>query len=752
MAYSITNVQCYQGDTGPEVLNGGTCYDSLDSTDFKFVLTTTIPDPINWDFEYSQTDPTLGSYQTAPASPFSVSYYHDTDTQHLYVRGRRIVGSPLGETTNIASFSFKYLWDLPSTRTTICTIGSTTIVNGGTYHAAYLPVTAHYAWPVRSEGFDRVIAKVFHGTPATGQYFGYSVSSAPTSTLHQNVAAATSTTSLSRSVTFYDMDAENYYPGVLSQAQSVSGRGGLVSVGTVKAAVGDVGGAYVFSKNVSNVWSADNSGAALSGSAVNAMVSVSRQATDNYCVVCPTTGGAKVYYSVHPSTTWDTGYSLMTGNFYDAAVSVSSVEPCQYLALAFNDGTNVVTRVFFRAAAGNTWSSAFDINLFSSVVARPVALAVCERCLVVANAVGGSLGLWLFKRTGTNTWAYVNGCNLGAFTSGSKPSVSFGYDDGTSALTVFASGSPGYGTATINAGITSITTTHTGSMIVPSPSDPPSVAFLASPISTMIVGDYDDDEKAANAGAVKVCRFDLDTEYRRSSGAAWSSSTLNTSVNLSCGSGPIYFGARGNNGYNVGDESVFQFTIIAPPGPSSESSTSSISMTSSSQSSSTSSRGSSLSYTTLLSLSTQSKSSLSSLSSSSMSSPSSSSISPSSLSSSSTSSMSSSSSDFGHLDTPQGLTIDSINPATSEADISWYWATYDHWGRWVTPTGLIVERKIGSGAWTTLTFSIPPKPEPSSSSSEAHYFYTDTLSAADAVAVFAWGQQLSYRVRVFWIV
>jgi len=164
------------------------------------------------------------------------------------------------------------------------------------------------------------------------------------------------------------------------------------------------------------------------------------------------------------------------------------------------------------------------------------------------------------------------------------------------------------------------------------------------------------------------------------------------------------------------------------------------------------------SVSSLLSLSTEllpssvsSVSSLSSLSTellpSSVSSVSSQSSLSSQSSQSSASSLSSSSSDYGHLDTPSSFVISSINPLTRSVILEWNWSTLNHWGDPVTPTGFVVERKIGADDYVLVTYSVLPN-DPITNDA---YSYEDTLTDDDAARVFALGQQIVYKVRVYWM-
>jgi len=93
------------------------------------------------------------------------------------------------------------------------------------------------------------------------------------------------------------------------------------------------------------------------------------------------------------------------------------------------------------------------------------------------------------------------------------------------------------------------------------------------------------------------------------------------------------------------------------------------------------------------------------------------------------------------------VTLASANPVTREITLTWKWTTQDHWGNWVTPTGFIVERKIGTDDFSVLTYSILPNDPPS----VEDYSYEDTLSENDAAKVFALGYQIVYRVRTYWV-
>lgn len=114
---------------------------------------------------------------------------------------------------------------------------------------------------------------------------------------------------------------------------------------------------------------------------------------------------------------------------------------------------------------------------------------------------------------------------------------------------------------------------------------------------------------------------------------------------------------------------------------------------------------------------------------------------------SSPSSVSSSSSNYGFLEKPWDVTMASVNPVTRTMVVEWKWTTQDHWGNYVTPTGFIVERKIGVENYTVLTYSILPNSPPT----VEDYSYTDVLSDSDASKVFALGYQLVYRVRAYWV-
>ena len=164
-----------------------------------------------------------------------------------------------------------------------------------------------------------------------------------------------------------------------------------------------------------------------------------------------------------------------------------------------------------------------------------------------------------------------------------------------------------------------------------------------------------------------------------------------------------------------------------------------------SSSSSTSSVATFSSSSSTSSVATFSSSSSSSVATKSSSSSSSSSVATFSSSSSSSVATKSSSSNFGALDAPQNLAIQSVTPLTRQIVIEWTWSTNDHWGNPVTPTAFIVERKIGSNAYEVLSYAESPAGGP-------NYTYTDTLSEADAAGVFALGSQLIYRVRVYWVV
>jgi hypothetical protein len=74
--------------------------------------------------------------------------------------------------------------------------------------------------------------------------------------------------------------------------------------------------------------------------------------------------------------------------------------------------------------------------------------------------------------------------------------------------------------------------------------------------------------------------------------------------------------------------------------------------------------------------------------------------------------------------------------------ITWDWSTLDHWGNPVTPTGFIVERKLGTGNYRILSYDVAP----------AAREYTDQLTDSEALSVFGNGTFLSYRVRSYWIV
>jgi len=169
---------------------------------------------------------------------------------------------------------------------------------------------------------------------------------------------------------------------------------------------------------------------------------------------------------------------------------------------------------------------------------------------------------------------------------------------------------------------------------------------------------------------------------------------------------------------------------------SSSPSSSSSSSPSSSSSSSHSSSSSSSSSPSSSSSSSSSPSSSSSISSSSSSSPSSSS----SFSSSNLSSVnsSSSSSTEHHLNPPHDLSF-VADPINRKITISWEWDNGSH--PITTPTGFAIERKIGMGSWELLSYSIPP----------ADRSYEDILSDANAALVFAYGNQLSYRIKAYFV-
>jgi hypothetical protein len=86
--------------------------------------------------------------------------------------------------------------------------------------------------------------------------------------------------------------------------------------------------------------------------------------------------------------------------------------------------------------------------------------------------------------------------------------------------------------------------------------------------------------------------------------------------------------------------------------------------------------------------------------------------------------------------------------ATKTITIDWQWATDDHWGNPVTPTGFIVERKFGLEDYVLLTYEVLPHVDPSN----IDYSYDHILTDNEASRVFALGEQLSYRVRTYWVV
>lgn len=176
---------------------------------------------------------------------------------------------------------------------------------------------------------------------------------------------------------------------------------------------------------------------------------------------------------------------------------------------------------------------------------------------------------------------------------------------------------------------------------------------------------------------------------------------------------------------------------------SSHSSTSSESSLSSLSSSSSWILSSSSSSSSVSSLSSESSSS----SSSSVSSLSSLSSSSSSYSSLSSTSSSSSSSNYGFLETPWDLSIASIDPLTRTIQLTWKWTTQDHWGDWVTPTGFVVRRKIGSEDFSVVTYSVLPNDPPSNED----YSYDDILSDNDAAKIFALGQSVTYGIKAYWV-
>ena len=178
-----------------------------------------------------------------------------------------------------------------------------------------------------------------------------------------------------------------------------------------------------------------------------------------------------------------------------------------------------------------------------------------------------------------------------------------------------------------------------------------------------------------------------------------------------------------------------------------DSSTSTVYMTSSSSSSpSTKVLTSSISSSTQI-LTSSSSSSSTQILTSSLSSSSQSSLSSSSQSSQSSSSSSSTSSNFGFLETPWDLVLSSIDPIAKTIVINWKWTTQNHWGDYVTPTGFIVERQIEGGTYELVTYEV----EPNSPPTVEDYTYTDTLNSNQAAQVFAYGYQLRYRVRAYWI-
>jgi len=93
-----------------------------------------------------------------------------------------------------------------------------------------------------------------------------------------------------------------------------------------------------------------------------------------------------------------------------------------------------------------------------------------------------------------------------------------------------------------------------------------------------------------------------------------------------------------------------------------------------------------------------------------------------------------SSSTLHHLDPPYDLSF-VANPFLRKMTISWEWSNTHPI---TTPTGFVVERKIGLGSWEVLSYPIP-----------AARSYEDILSDANAALVFVDGNQISYRIKAF---
>jgi hypothetical protein len=107
------------------------------------------------------------------------------------------------------------------------------------------------------------------------------------------------------------------------------------------------------------------------------------------------------------------------------------------------------------------------------------------------------------------------------------------------------------------------------------------------------------------------------------------------------------------------------------------------------------------------------------------------------VSSISSPSSSSTSSNYGYLETPTNLQITAVTPSARTISISWDWT-----GSVVPiPTGFIVERQVNNGAFEIISYSVDPLDRS----------YDDVMPEDVAIRVFAYGQQLAYRVKVYWI-
>lgn len=179
------------------------------------------------------------------------------------------------------------------------------------------------------------------------------------------------------------------------------------------------------------------------------------------------------------------------------------------------------------------------------------------------------------------------------------------------------------------------------------------------------------------------------------------------------------------------------------------SSSSSSSSNGSSYSSSVSSGGSSLS-----SDSSEPSSSISSFSSHSSSSPSSSSESSLSTVSSTSSSTnrftssyssssisSTSSSLYGFVSAPSDFRLSNFNSSTGTVFLSWAWENPQK-ATPQTPSGFVIEKRIGSGDWTLLNDSAP------GDSNE----YLDTLTDSEIESILLRRSELRYRVKAYWLV